>query len=278
MKYLVVGGDERAVFAAEELAKDNEVSALYLDKAAVSEKVSRVSVVEPADCVLLPLPAEGKACALNAPFAHYPVSAVSVLEALPENTLVCGGKLSPALKAAAKKNSLKLFDIMQLPEFVAGNAAITAEAAVALLMQRTDFSLFGSSVLVVGYGRIGRLLSHKLCALGVKTFVMSRKAESRAVAEALGCVSLAPEDKLPRLDAVINTAPAIMLTNLSRISSPCLMLELASAPGGIDAAEAQRLGHKYFAAPGLPGKYAPRSAGKLIAEAVKRVVKENVHE
>ena len=275
MKYLIAGGDERAVFAAAELAKDNEVAAFAMDKALLPESVRKVSAAESADCVILPLPAEsGRTGALNAPFSDTRTDAAGLLASLPENTLVCGGKISPGLRSAAEKNGLRLADYMQRPEFVAGNAAITAEAAVAILMQRTDYTLAGSSVLVVGYGRIGRILSNKLCAMGVKTYVISRKAESRAMAEALGCKALAPADTPPRLDAVVNTAPASVLTDLSRLCSPCLLLELASAPGGIDAAEAQRLGHRYFAAPGLPGKYAPKSAGGLIAETVKSIVKE----
>lgn len=278
MKYLVVGGDERAVFAAEELAKDNEVAALYLDKALLSEKVRKLSESEPADCVILPVPVESNRLgALNAPFSQGGISASAVLEKLPEGTLVCGGKISGRLKECGAQNGLRMSDLMQRPEFVAGNAAITAEAAAAILMQRTDFALFGRSVLVIGWGRIGKLLAQKLKALGMRVFVMSRNAESRAMARSLGYGSLAPTDALPRIDAVANTAPAAVLTDLSRISSPCILLELASAPGGIDAAAAQRLGHRYFAAPGLPGKYAPRTAGVLIAETAKSIVKEYEH-
>ena len=280
MKYLIAGGDERAVFAASALAEEgNGVAAFALDRAALREGIRKVSAMETADCVILPVPTEsGNRGLLNAPFGEESVTAAELLEKLPKNTLVCGGKISPRLKNAAKENDLRLVDIMQRPDFVTGNAAITAEAAIALLMQRTDYTLAGSSIMVVGFGRIGRILSNKLNALGVNTCVMSRNGESRAMAEALGCKSLAPADKLPQLDIVVNTSPAPVLTGLDRLCAPCLILEVASAPGGIDAAEAQRLGHRYFAAPGLPGKYAPRTAGQLIAATVKSVVKEYENE
>lgn len=279
MKYLIAGGDERAVFAAAALAEaGNSVSALAMDRAQLPPGVKKVFCAENADCVILPLPAEGKSGALNAPFSDTASDAAGLLEALPENTLVCGGKISRRLYRAGELKGLRVTDIMQRPEFVVGNAAITAEAAAAILMQRTDFALFGSSAMVVGYGRIGKILAQRLSALGMRVFVMSRNAESRAMAQAAGCVPLAPTDALPPLEAVINTAPAPVLRDLSRLKKPCLLLELASAPGGIDALEAQRLGHRYFAAPGLPGKYAPRTAGRLIAKTAQQIVKENVHE
>lgn len=279
MKYLIAGGDERMVFAAEALAKDNEVCCLAMERASLSGDIVSLSAPRKADCVVLPLPAEtGKAGHLNAPFSDSGISAAELLEALPENTLVCGGKISDRLKLAARERKLRLVDYMTRPELVTGNAAVTAEAAVALLMQRTDYCLFGKSALVIGYGRIGRILSDKLRSLGVKVCVMSRSAESRAMAEALGCHALAPSDALPQLDMVVNTAPAPVMTKLEGLCSPCLMLELASAPGGLDSAVAQRLGHRYFAAPGLPGKYAPRTAGLLIAEAVMNIVKEHENE
>lgn len=280
MKYLLAGGDERAVFAAEALKEEgNEVAVCAMDKAVLPPGIRKTAEIETADCVILPLPAEsGRSGMLNAPFGEYPVKAAELLNKLPPKTLVCGGKIGPALKDAARENDLHLADIMQRAEFVTGNAAITAEAAVALLMQRTDYALFGRSAMVIGYGRIGRILSDKLRALNVKTYIMSRNAESRALAAALGCFVLAPDDGLPHLDIVVNTSPAPVMTNFERLCSPCLMLELASAPGGIDSNDAQRLGHRYFAAPGLPGKYAPRTAGRLIAETVKSVVKEYLNE
>ncbi|MDO4816138.1 MAG: dipicolinate synthase subunit DpsA [Bacillota bacterium] len=280
MKYLIAGGDERMVCAAAVLAAaGNEVLSLGMEKASLPDSVRKAYEAEGADCVILPLPAESsRGGAINAPFSRGNISISGLLDKLPENTLVCGGKISGGLKYEARIRGLPIVDYMTRPELVTGNAAITAEAALCLLMQRTDFSLFGRSALVIGYGRIGRILSDKLRALGVKTYVMSRNADSRALAEALGCIALAPADTLPPLDMVINTAPAPVLTTLEALCSPCLLLELASAPGGLDSAEAFRLGHRYFAAPGLPGKYAPKTAGALIAETVMKIVKEHENE
>jgi len=280
MKFLFLGGDKRTAFTAEALlAAGGTVLALGMDRARLPEGAEKVTELCEADCYILPLPAEsGKSGRLNAPFSDRELYAAELLEKLPEGAFVCGGRLSPELKLSAQKRGLRLVDLLTLPDLVTGNAAITAEGAVSLLMQRTDCAIFGESVLIIGFGRIGRLLCRKLSALGVSVHVMSVSPESRAMAAALGYVPHSPNEALPPLCAVINTAPAAVLTELSSLCSPCLVLELASAPGGFEPHEVTAHGHTYYAASGLPASYAPRTAGRLAAEAVLGIVKEYNHE
>lgn len=278
MRYLIVGGDDRLVELARLLINGgSEVRCLALDSAALPEGAVRVSEVCAADCVILPLPAEARLGALNAPYSSrvYPLS--EILGSLPAGTLVCGGKISSQLRALAEKNRLRIYDYMARPEFTVGNAAVTAEGAVSLLMSKLKSTLCGCRVLVIGYGRIGKLLSRKLKALDADTYVMSRNSEARALAEGMGMHALAPSvdgSILSAFDAVINTAPAPVVNSLAAFRRECLLLELASAPGGFDSGEAGRLGLNYIAAPGLPGRYAPQTAARLIYESVGNILRE----
>ena len=165
---------------------------------------------------------------------------------------------------------------MRRPGFVLGNAALTAEGAVGLLLQESERCLFGSRALVSGFGRIGRLLAGKLAALGVSVAVAARREESRAEAEALGCEAL-PFDALPGgFDFVVNTVPERVLGEdfLCCLPETALLLELASAPGGYDRNLAENLGLRCLAAPGLPGKSAPLSAAELMRREFRRAMKE----
>ena len=47
-----------------------------------------------------------------------------------------------------------------------------------------------------------------------------------------------------------------------------LLIDLASAPGGVDAEVARGLGMPVIWALSLPGKYAPVTAGEIIADCV----------
>lgn len=280
MNFLIVGGDERLVCLAGLLIDaGHSVHCFALENAKLPEGAEMSKTVESADCVVLPLPTEGRISGmLNAPFAEKTHNLSEVLSKIPPDTLVCGGKLSTRLREAGAH--LRLRDIMTRPEFTVGNANVTAEGAVSLLAENLTSTLFDTNVLVVGYGRIGRLLAHKLRGLDAKTTVLSKNVESRALAEGMGLHAMKPTDTAlyAAFDAVINTAPAAVIPTLEGFKKSCLLLELASAPGGIDKADAERLGLRYVAAPGLPGRYAPASAARLIFNAVMSILREEGHE
>ena len=172
MNFLIVGGDERLVRLAELLIDaGHSVHCYALEKAKLPEGAKMSKTVESADCVVLPLPTEGRISGtLNAPFAEKAHNLSEVLAAIAPGTLVCGGKISPKLRETAKH--LRLRDIMTRPEVTVGNANVTAEGAVSLLAENLSSTIFDTNVLVVGYGRIGRLLAHKLKGLDAKTTVM----------------------------------------------------------------------------------------------------------
>ena len=280
MNFLIVGGDERLVRLAGLLIDaGHSVHCYALEKAKLPEGAKMSKTVESADCVVLPLPAEGRISGtLNAPLAEKAHNLSEVLAAIAPGTLVCGGKISPKLRETAKH--LRLRDIITRPEFTVGNANVTAEGAVSLLAENLSSTIFDTNVLVVGYGRIGRLLAHKLRGLDAKTTVMSKNVESRALAEGMGLHAMKPTDTAlySAFDAVINTAPAAVIPTLEGFKKSCLLLELASAPGGIDKRDAERLGMRYIAAPGLPGRYAPASAAGLIYSAIMSILREEGHE
>ena len=277
MDFLLIGGDDRQLHLAKMLlAGGHAVRCYALDTAKLPEGARHTDKLERADCVILPLPAEGKKGVLNAPYSSKQHPITELLASLAPNSLVCGGKLSTTVREAAQKNNLRLHDYMTMPQFVVGNAAVTAEGAVSLLADNIDSTIFDTKVLVVGYGRIGRLLAHKLRGLDAKTFVMSKNSESRALAEGMGLHAVSPSDSgvYSAFDAVINTAPAQVIPSLEGFKKSCLLLELASAPGGFDRNELERSGLRCINAAGLPGRYAPKSAARLIFEAVQGILKE----
>lgn len=156
-------------------------------------------------------------------------------------------------------------------EYQIANARLTAEGAIALLRPETGLS--GAHILLLGYGRIARLLARELQKAGALVTAAARSGEQRAWAEAEGIEALpldALSDALDRFDVIIGTIPAPVLTEplLVLVRKDALLLELASAPGGIDAAAAHERGLRYIRAPGLPAKYAPERAAVILRDAV----------
>ena len=156
-------------------------------------------------------------------------------------------------------------------EYQIAIARLTAEGAIALLRPETGLS--GAHILLLGYGRIARLLARELQKAGALVTAAARSGEQRAWAEAEGLEALpldALSGALDRFDVIIGTIPAPVLTEplLALVRKDALLLELASAPGGIDAAAAHERGLRYIRAPGLPAKYAPERAAVILRDAV----------
>lgn len=164
-------------------------------------------------------------------------------------------------------------------EYQIAIARLTAEGAIALLRPETGLS--GAHILLLGYGRIARLLARELQKAGALVAAAARSGEQRAWAEAEGIEALpldALSGALDRFDVIIGTIPAPVLTEplLALVRKDALLLELASAPGGIDAAAAHERGLRYIRAPGLPAKYAPERAAVILRDAVYAAAAESL--
>ena len=77
-------------------------------------------------------------------------------------------------------------------------------------------------------------------------------------------------------DLVVNTVPVRVLreAQLEDLKRGCLILDLASKPGGVDLAAAGDLGLTVIWALSLPGKVAPVTAGKSIKTTIYNILTE----
>jgi dipicolinate synthase subunit A len=279
----VVGGDRRSALLAELLLQDgHKLRSFALEKAGLPREIPRESCLQScvygADCVLLPLPAE-QGGFLNAPLSSESLAMPALIEALWPGQLLIGGRFSDRSVSAALQGALRVTDLLHRPELAVGNAALTAEGAIGRIIGQSEGSIWGSRVLVLGWGRIGRILALRLRALGAEVTVAARGTRDRAMAEALGCRALdygGLEAALGDFDTIVNTVPARVLTEgmLCLIRPEALLLELASPPGGFDRTLAVNIGLRALAAPGLPGETAPLAAARLLQKAVYAVIEE----
>ncbi len=245
LNFWVIGGDMRQAKLAELLADDGHtVHTLALDKApelsgVMAEKGLAQAAL--ADCVVLPLPAEVEEGSINCLLASVPLATAQVIAALRPGQIVCAGRISPALAQIAQERGLLLHDYFQREELAIANAVPTAEGAVQIAMEELPITLHGARVLVVGYGRVGKLVAHRFSVLGARVSVAARKFSDLAWAETMGY----GVEQIGRLagwlcsyDLVINTVPARTLgeQELKDLKPGCLVVDLASKPGGVDVA------------------------------------------
>ncbi|MBR1851810.1 MAG: dipicolinate synthase [Lachnospiraceae bacterium] len=187
------------------------------------------------------------------------------------------GCISPSFLQKAQEMGIVCHDYMQDEKFVYQNTIATAEGALAEAIMRFPGNLTRSRCLVIGYGHCGQTLVSMLERLGCHVTVCDSNAHARnqACVHAMQCIAPeALEVVLPRISCIFNTAPTLVLTEdlLKKTAPDALILDLASAPGGVDFVAAAALQRQAIALPGLPGKYAPLSSAEIMMDYILRTL------
>ena len=241
-----------------------------------------------AEIVLLPLPMLRNGGRIA--FSEEEIPFSEFLGLLPKGTVLLCGMPEKDDAEAARRAGMTVCDYYDAETVKQRNAVLTAEGAVSIAMQELPLSLDECRAAVVGCGRIGNALCKILRALNVKVTALSRRKESLLYAESLGCKGvLLSKSSLKELmqgyDVVFTTVPHRIFDAevLSRAQMlPCgrntLFIDLSSSPGSFDAAAAREYGVRLLWALSLPGKYAPDSAGAVLAEQMLLLLKETNRE
>ena len=274
----ILGGDLRQVYLARLLSEDGwMVTTWGLEKGGGDGGAPLDQALE-GDILLLPMPVCRNGM-LHLPLTDTELEAERLWARLRYDQLLLGGMTGDLSRRLMADYGLTLLDYYNREETQVANAVPTAEGALQLAMESTDRTLHDSRCLIIGYGRIGRLLADRLLALGAEVTVSARKYGDLAWIEAWGCRGVqtgALTGQLDRFDLIFNTAPALILdgTRLRETREDCVIIDLASAPGGVDLEAAKRLSRRAIPAPGLPGKVAPRTAAAAIRDSVYHILEE----
>lgn len=283
--WAVIGGDRRQIAMLKGLRKRGiSVSAWGIGE--FSDSNDWQTVAKDANVILLPLPASDDGVRIRSPLQEgVGLRFLNLLNVLKSNTLILGGKLPPLWEEQAKQRGIRIYDYFLSEALQMYNALPTAEGAILLALDALPVTLDGCEVAVLGYGRIGALLAEKLCALGAKVTIYARKERDLAHARLRHCNAVAIEetDGLSSLCGlsdqcriVFNTIPYVVVTEsvLRCWRRDCVLMELASLPGGFDRSAVEKLSFQWILASALPGKYFPESAGMILADVLLTLVKD----
>ncbi len=281
--FYIAGGDLRSVYLAKALAKEgHEVKAFGLEGANLPEEIEHIEDVrgfEKAENVILPLPCCDGEGFLKTAFSKERIKVSEIIEHMSEGSVLMGGLVPQEIFLLAKKRKIKVYDYYHREEFAVRNAALTAEAAAAIVMEMLTESISTVPVLILGHGRIGRLLSAILKALDAKVTVAARRFSELAWIRSEGMTPLEfrlLDEEIGKFRVVFNTVPAPVLTKerLVLMDSGTIIIDLASEPCGTDFSAAEELGITAKKALGLPGKFAPKTAGEILKETVLNILAE----
>lgn len=183
------------------------------------------------------------------------------------------GIAHPIIRSLSQEFGIRVIELAEVDEIATLNSIPTAEGALQRAMEELPVTIHGTRTAVLGFGRCAVTLVRMLQALGADTHVIARNPAQLARAYEMGAHAL-PWDRLatvlPQCRLIFNTVPARVLDRpiLERLDRDSVIIDIASAPGGIDFDAARALGIKAFLELGLPGRVAPKTAGEILARCV----------
>jgi dipicolinate synthase subunit A len=265
IKIGILGGDLRQLVAAQELAEAGYEAAVYgFDNyegclGMVTKCVNLSDAVRQSDFILLPLPYSLDGIHLNTPLSQSEIHFHDIFNQLEPDQIVLAGKINGNAKLINNRTQVKIIDYYEREDLTILNALLTAEGAVNIAMQEMLGTISNSKALILGYGRIGKLLAHKLYGLQAQVYISARRQEDLAWIEAYGYSGVSYDEldtHLDKFDAIYNTVPSLLLdeSRLEKIKQDCVIIDLASNPGGVDFNAAKNLGRNVIWALSLPGE------------------------
>lgn len=280
-KIAVVGGDERQIYAAKIMAEMGyEVSVfgfdMYNGSIGLCTRGATLSDTVKKSCaVILPIPASRDGVTVNMPLSEHRLDVKDLISHTEADTLILGGMIESEDVYSVRRS----IDYSLREDFKIANAYLTAESAVGIAVKERKASLSEDGVLVVGYGRIGKCLCHLLKGMGANVYASARKKGDFEWIRAFGYSSVDTSkicSVVSDCKIVFNTVPGLVIGKeiLCCMPKDCLVIDLASKPGGVDFEAASECGLRTIWALGLPGKELPESAGRVVARTVLGILED----
>ena len=267
----MLGGDARNDVLAKLLQDKDFVVKKYNDSSNGVE-----SFLEGASLVVCGIPFSRDNLTINAPGFSEKISIEKLFLSMKGNKKLLAGSISSEVNSLATRYEIDIYDFLDDEDFAVYNAIPTAEGAIEVALHETRSTIHSANCLILGFGRIGKILADMLKGLHANVTIAARKDEDFAWIKAMGYNGVKYSDLtsfLQDVDVLFNTVPSLIVKNeLNYMKKDCLIIDLASNPGGIDFEMADKLGIKAKILPGLPGKVAPNSVAEYMLNKVMKVI------
>ncbi|MFX3624670.1 MAG: dipicolinic acid synthetase subunit A [Ectobacillus sp.] len=288
MHIAVIGGDARQLEVIRKLIElDAKLSLVGFDQldhgftGASKEQIHELNFSS-LDAVILPVAGTNAEGEIDTIFSNEKVVLTQEqINQTPSHFTIYSGISNAYLDHIAASSNRKLVKLFERDDVAIYNSIPTVEGTIMMVIQHTDYTIHGSKVAVLGFGRTGMSVARAFQALGAKVKVGARRSEHLArITE----MTFTPfhlknlESEVYDADIVINTVPHMIVTAsvISKMPAHTLIVDLASKPGGTDFRYAEKRGIKAFLAPGLPGIVAPKTAGQILANVLTNLLTEDL--
>ncbi|KQL54586.1 dipicolinate synthase subunit A [Heyndrickxia shackletonii] len=288
LQIAVIGGDARQLEVIRKLSElDAKLSLIGFEQldhvftGVSKEKITEVDFTE-IDAIILPITGTDSNGQVEMIFSAETVEITEeMLLKTPSHCTIYTGIKNAFLEEITKKVKRRLVMLFERDDVAIYNSIPTVEGTIMMAIQHTEFTIHGSTVAVLGLGRVGMSVARAFHHLGAKVKVGARKSEHLARITEMGLqpFHLNELDKEVRnIDICINTIPHLVVNAavIQKMPTHTLIIDLASKPGGTDFRYAEKRGIKALLAPSLPGIVAPKSAGQILGNVLAQLLEDDV--
>ncbi len=269
---VIIGGDKRQRYLKDYLDEKgyNVTSYGLFDWDDDTDRLK--SIINEDSVIVLPLPATRNDKTIVMPFSKREITIDRLVSFLGKGNIIFGGMIKGELLSRLRETDIPFVDYYD-NEFIEKNAVLTSFGALKILLEHIDFALPLGKYAVTGYGRVAKETASLLTSLSCDVTVFARNSSQRDDAMIKGCKAEALSKlslQSNTFDIVINTVPSNIIdeTAISNMKQSCKIIELASAPYGLDFDIARKYSIDVVKAFSLPGKYTPKTAGELIGKKI----------
>lgn len=278
------GGDNRQVYMAKALLLQGYSVATYCLASSI-QHVNHIQVqtlsdlFEQSKVLIGPIPMTRDQVSVVAKTENVDLTISHVAFLLKAKHVLIAGNIPSVIEEQCKAKGTSSFDLMKDEKITILNAIATAEGTIMEAILSSPINLHGSNSLVIGYGRCGKVLAHKLKALDSDVTVAARSGEALSLAHSFGHRTihlLELPALLPSCDYIFNTVPTLILDRnlLNYVNKEATIIDIASAPGGVDFDYARQLNLTAKLSLGLPGKVSPKTSATIIVTEILSFLKE----
>lgn len=274
---VIIGGDKRQKYLKSYLTSQGfDVSSYGLFD--WDDETSKLKSIIKADSVIvLPLPATRNDKTILMPFSKKELFIDNIISLLGKENLVFGGIIKGELLSRLRETEIPFVDYYD-NSFIEKNAVLTAFGTLKIILEHIDFALPMGKYAITGYGKVAKEVSALLASLSCDITIFARNPSQQEDAKIKGCKAYSLytlQEKAFEYDLIINTIPSEIFTEeiLKNIRTDTKIIELASAPYGVDFDLARKHGVDVVKAFGLPGKYTPKTAGEIIGKGIEEYLK-----
>lgn len=284
---LILGGDSRYLYLLSDLAEKNANLSLigfdeytFLYPKIKHEHIEQVNF-SIFDALILPVTGTGSIGEIVPTFSKRKIYITAdQIKKTKKDCVIFTGIANEFLKQITNRTNRTLITLFNLDNIAILNSIPTAEATLKLAIEHTDYMMFNANVFILGFGRVGFTTARLFHNVGANVTVVARKASDFARISEMKMTPLHINNLQNHLDGkqiIINTIPHLILTReiIREMNKNSLIIDLASAPGGTNFSAAKDYNIQALHALGLPGKTAPESAGKILAETIIDLLLDN---